>query len=163
MAIAGVSLAARYFDGPAGMIAGGAFRSGEFHLGPDPDWRFVRDLNTVEFQLMSPPRSRTTWILEHEGRLFIPSGYMNSGLGRLWKQWPPEAERDGRAILRIRNTIATKPAGAMMYPRQLRRVRPDNDALIAPLVAELNRKYGADATAEAVRSGALWLFELQPR
>jgi hypothetical protein len=153
--IGGMTVAARNFDGPAGMIAGGPFRSGDFHVGPDPDWQFVKDLSTVEFQLMKPPRSRTTWILEHEGRLFIPSGYMNSGIGRLWKQWPPEAERDGRAILRI--------GRAMMYPRQLRRVRPDDDALIEALVAELNRKYGAGATADTVRSGALWLFELQPR
>jgi hypothetical protein len=155
IAVGGLMLASRFFDGPTGMVAGGPFRSGDFHLGPDPDWRFVNDLQTVEFQLLKPPRSRTTWILEHDGRLFIPSGYMNSGFGRLWKQWPPEAERDGRAILRV--------GGVMMYPRQMRRVRTDDDDLIESLVAELNRKYGAGATAEAVQSGALWLFELQPR
>jgi hypothetical protein len=153
--IGGVSVATGYFDGPSGMIAGGPFRTGEFHVGPDPDWHFINGVETVEFQLVKPPRSRTTWILEHEGRIFIPSGYMNSGIGRLWKQWPPEAERDGRAILRIDRQ--------MMYPRQLRRIRPDNVALIEALVAEINRKYRAGATVEAVQSGSLWLFELLPR
>jgi hypothetical protein len=150
-----VSFAARYLDGPAGIIAGGPFRSGEFHVGPDPDWQFVNDVDTVEFQLVKPPRSRTTWILEHNGRIFVPSGYMNSGIGRLWKQWPPQAERDGRAILRVDRL--------MLYPRQLRRIDPDDSTLVEPLVAEINRKYRAGATVEAVRSGSLWLFELQPR
>jgi hypothetical protein len=151
----GIGFGARFLDGPAGMLAGGPFRSGDFHLGPDPDWQFVRDLDTVEFQLLKPPRSRTTWIIEHEGRLFIPSGYMNTGLGRLWKQWPPQAEHDGRAILRIDRV--------WLFPRQLRRVQADDPALIEPLVAELNRKYRVGATPEAVASGALWLFELHPR
>jgi hypothetical protein len=29
------------------------------------------------------------------------SGYMNTTVGRLWKQWPAQAERDGRAVVRI--------------------------------------------------------------
>jgi hypothetical protein len=153
--IVGIGFGARFLDGPAGMLAGGPFRSGDFHLGPDPDWDFVKDMETVEFQLLKPPRSRTTWIVEHQGRLFIPSGYMNSGMGRLWKQWPPQAEHDGRAILRIDR--------AWLFPRQLRRVRADDRTLIEPLVAEINRKYQVGATPETVASGALWLFELHPR
>lgn len=146
---------ARFSDGPVGMIAGGPLRSGAFHLGPEPEWDFVNGLDTVEFQLMKPARSRTTWILLHDGRIFIPSGYMNSGIGRLWKQWPPQAERDGRALLRV--------GGSVLYPRQLSRVRNDNLTLIEPLVAELNRKYGQAATMEMVEAESLWLFELHPR
>ncbi|MEQ8483150.1 MAG: hypothetical protein RIB46_02185 [Pseudomonadales bacterium] len=112
----------------------------------------MRDVDTVEFQLLDPPRSRTTWILLHEGRIYIPSGYMTTSWGRLWKQWPPEAERDGRALLRVGDTV---------YPRQL--VRVGDSARVAALVAEINRKYGAGATPAAVESGYLWLFELQPR
>lgn len=155
LVLLGVAYGARYLDGPAGMLAGGPFRSGDFHVGPDPDWQFVKDVETVEFQLLKPARSRTTWIIEHQGRLFIPSGYMDSGLGRLWKRWPPQAEQDGRAILRIN--------GSWMFPRQLRRVPAEDRALVEPLVAEINRKYRAGATPEAVASGALWLFELHPR
>lgn len=148
--IGALALLARSSDGPIGIVAGGPFTSGVLHPGPEPDWSFVRDLETVEFQLVDPPRSRTTWILEHRGRIFIPSGYMDSRWGRLWKQWPLEAERDGRAILRI---------GETLYPRHL--VRIQEGPLVEPLVAELNRKYDVGATPDAVRSGALWLFELQ--
>lgn len=26
-------------------------------------------------------------LVEHDGRIYVPSGYMTSNLGRLWKQW----------------------------------------------------------------------------
>lgn len=152
VAVGGVLVAARFSDGPLAMIAGGPFTSGEPYSGPEPDWQFVRDVDTVEFQLLQPARSRTTWILEHDGRIFIPCGYMDTAWGRLWKQWPIEAEQDGRALLRVDGTL---------YPRTLRRVQ--DGPLVAPLVAELNRKYPVQATLEAVAAGSLWLFELTPR
>lgn len=152
VAVGGVLVAARFSDGPLAMIAGGPFTSGELHSGPEPDWQFVRDVDTVEFQLLQPARSRTTWIVEHDGRVFIPCGYMDTAWGRLWKQWPIEAEQDGRALLRVDGTL---------YPRALRRVQ--DGPLVAPVVAELNRKYPIQATPEAVAAGSLWLFELTPR
>jgi hypothetical protein len=152
VAIGAVLVAARFHDGPLGIIAGGPFVKGEPVTGPEPDWTFAHDINTVEFQLLSPARSRTTWILEHDGKIYIPCGYMQSTIGRLWKHWPIEAERDGRAILRI---------GGKLYPRQL--VRVQDAAVIAPLTQEISRKYGAPATPETVTSGSLWLFELAPR
>jgi hypothetical protein len=91
----------RFADGPYALVPGGEFISGKLHLGPEPDWSFLKDRGEVEFQLIDPVRSRVTWILEHEGRIYIPSGYMTSTWGRLWKQWPIEAEKDGRAVLRI--------------------------------------------------------------
>lgn len=152
VAAGGVLVAARFSDGPLAMIAGGPFTSGEPYSGPEPDWQFVRDVETVEFQLLQPARSRTTWIVEHDGRVFIPCGYMDTAWGRLWKQWPIEAEQDGRALLRVADTL---------YPRALRRVQ--DGPLVAPVVAELNRKYPIQATPEAVAAGSLWLFELTPR
>jgi len=148
---------ARFADGPVAIIAGGPFASGEIYQGPEPDWDFVRDRPTVEFQLLDPPRSRTSWIIEHDGRIFIPCGYMDTTWGRLWKQWPIEAEADGRALLRIDDTI---------YERQL--VRIQNDPVIAPVVAKLGAKYmdASDMAAgdgvAAVNSGSLWLFEMAP-
>jgi hypothetical protein len=158
----------RFGDGPTAMIAGGAFRSGEVWSGDEPDWSFLRDREEVEFQLLDPERSRTTWIVEHEGRIYIPSGYMKSTIGRLWKQWPPEAERDGRVLLRVDGII---------YPRNLVRVK-ESPALPA-IVSELARKYlgqvpGAATDAagrQAMTDGALaqiandelWIFELTPR
>jgi hypothetical protein len=73
-------------------------------------------------------------------------------VGRLWKHWPIEAERDGRAILRI---------DGKLYERQL--VRVQDDAVIGPLTQEIRRKYSVPATPEAVKSGSLWLFEVAPR
>ncbi len=142
---------ARFHDGPLGIVAGGALLRGELVTGPEPDWSFAHDVNTVEFQLLSPERSRTTWILEHDGKIYIPCGYMDSTVGRLWKHWPIEAERDGRAILRI---------DGKRYQRQL--VRVQDPALIGPLTDEIRRKYAVPATPATVTSGSLWLFELAP-
>jgi hypothetical protein len=143
---------ARFSDGPLAIIAGGPLISGELVSDEATDWSFVRDVPTVEFQLLEPPRSRTTWILEHAGRIFIPCGYMNTVWGRLWKQWPVEAERDPRAILRVANR---------RYPRRLKRIQ--EGPLVPILVAELNRKYAAGMSAEDVESGSLWFFELEPQ
>lgn len=152
--LAGLLVGARFSDGPLALIAGGPFTSGELVSGPEPDWSFAHDVREVEFQLLDPERSRTTWIIEHEGRVYIPSGYMTSWWGKLWKQWPHEAERDGRIVLRV---------GDKLYERQL--VRVESGPLLAPITAELSRKYasGADIPVEAVTSGDLWLFELAPR
>jgi hypothetical protein len=153
-AVAVLLVAARFADGPVAIIAGGPFTSGEHITGPEPDWSFVRDVGEVEFQSLDPVRSRTTWIVEHDGKAYIPSGYMTTWWGKIWKKWPIEAEKDGRILLRIGNRI---------YERQL--VRVTEGPMIEPLLAQLSTKYldGADVPMEAVTSGYLWLFELAPR
>lgn len=144
---------ARFADGPIAIVAGGPFRSGERVGGPEPDWSFVRDVREVEFQLLHPARSRTTWILYHDGKAYIPCGYMTTWWGRIWKQWPHEAARDPRILLRI---------GDALYERRL--VRIHDGPVVAPLLAELGRKYGngREVPMEAVTSGSLWLYELAP-
>ena len=156
----------RFADGPYGIVAGGEFTSGERYLGPEPDWSFVKNRGEVEFQLLDPARSRTTWIVEHEGRIYIPCGYMNSTLGRWWKQWPIEAEKDGRAVLRI---------DGVLYDREVVRIK-DGDQL-SFLLSELGRKYlqrGAPLSPEEqeqalaaglkrIADGSLWIFEMAPR
>lgn len=152
--VGGVLIGARFADGPLEIVAGGPFSSGELVTGPEPDWSFVRDVQEVEFQLLEPPRSRTTWILEHEGKAYIPCGYMTTWWGRIWKQWPHEAAEDPRILLRI---------GDEIYERKL--VRIHEGPAVAPLLAELSRKYaqGSEIPMEAVSSGYLWLYELAPR
>jgi hypothetical protein len=151
-----VGLGARFADGPLAIVAGGPFRSGERVVGPEPDWSFVREVREVQLQLESPARSRTTWIVDHDGKAYIPCGYMDSRWGRLWKQWPLQAEKDGRALLRI---------GDKIYERQLVRIQSGPE--VEPIVAELARKYfGGEPPPDAVQgvsSGSLWLFELAPR
>ncbi len=143
----------RFTDGPIGIITGGAFSSGEV-VSEEPDWRYVKDFDIVEFQLLDPARSRTTWIVEHDGRIFIPSGYMLSTVGKIWKQWPLQAEKDGRAILRV---------DAKLYPRQLVRIK--DDPVLPAVLAELSRKYanGAQIPVSEVSRGSLWIFELVQR
>jgi hypothetical protein len=152
--IGGLLIGARFADGPVAIVAGGPFTSGELVSGPEPDWSFVRDVQEVEFQLLEPARSRTTWILDHEGKAYIPSGYMTTWWGKLWKRWPLEAEKDPRILLRI---------GDSLYERQLLRIQ--DGPSVAPLLAQLSRKYagGREIPIEAVTSGYLWLYELAPR
>jgi hypothetical protein len=156
----------RFADGPYALVAGGRFTSGKPYVGPEPDWSFVKDRREIEFQLVDPPRSRTTWILEHEGRIYVPCGYMDSILGRWWKRWAVEAERDGRAVLRI---------DGVLYERELVRIK-DGDQLPS-LLSELRRKYlqGSAPLSEEereqaladglrrIREGSLWIFEMAPR
>ena len=143
----------RFTDGPMGIITGGAFSSGEV-VSEEPDWRYVKDYDIVEFQLLDPARSRTTGIVEHDGRIFIPSGYMLSTVGKIWKQWPLQAEKDGRAVLRV---------DAKLYPRQLVRIK--DDPVLPAVLAELSRKYanGAQIPVSEVSRGSLWIFELVQR
>ncbi len=77
---------------------------------------------------------------------------MNSFLGCLWKKWPAQAERDGRAILRI---------DGKRYERQL--VRLKTEPVVAGVTAEFSRKYGTGMTPASIESEATWLFELAPR
>ncbi len=154
VAFGGLLVGARFADGPVAIVAGGPFTSGKLVSGPEPDWAFVRDVQEVEFQLLEPARSRTTWILYHDGKAYIPSGYMTTWYGKIWKQWPHEVEKDPRILLRI---------GDALYERKLVRIR--EGPAVAPVLAELSRKYvgGRDIPAEAVTSDYLWLYELAPR
>jgi len=152
--IAGLLVGARFNDGPIAIIAGGPFSSGDLVSGPEPDWSFVHGVREVEFPLLDPARSRTTWLLYHEGKAYIPCGYMTTWWGKIWKQWPLEAQREPSILLRI---------GGTLYERRL--VRVQEGPVVAPLLAELSRKYGGgnEISMEAVTSGYLWLYELAPR
>ena len=144
---------ARFGDGPIAIIPGGPLVAGELVTGPEPDWTFARDLAEMEFQLVEPPQSRTIWLEVHDKKLYVVSGYMNSTLGRIWKQWPAQALRDGRAVIRI---------DGKRYERKLVRILDDRLQLEA-IAAEVNRKYGASLRADMAASGDAWFFALQSR
>ena len=158
LVIGGTFFVARFHDGPLegslAIVAGGEFETGELQTGNEPDWKFLTDYPTIEFQLLDPARSRRTFIMETEGRIFIPSGYMNSIQGKVWKHWPMEAESDGRAILRV---------DGKLYERNLVRVKAGE--LLPGVLSELGRKYGGGQTVplSEIESNNLWIFELQPR
>ena len=156
-----IFVVARFSDGPIGsnpplqMVTAGPFKTGELEVASEePDWSFLKNYPTIQFQLLDPPRSRTTFVMETGGRIFIPSGYMNSTMGKIWKHWPKEAEKDGRAILRV---------DGKLYERSM--VRIHEGEVLDDVLAELSRKYagGFPVSKTDVDSGNLWIFELEPR
>ena len=155
-----IFVVARFSDGPIGngppleMVTAGPFKTGEMQTGEEPNCSFLKEYPIVQFQLLNPPRSRTTFIMETGGRIFIPSGYMNSTMGKIWKHWPMEAEKDGRALLRV---------DGKLYKRNM--VRIEEGEILTQVLAELSRKYagGFPVSQENIDSGDLWIFELEPR
>jgi hypothetical protein len=142
----------RFADGPNRVFSGGPLVAGELHAGPEPDWSFVNEIPTIELQLLDPPRSRRIWTVEHEGKLYVWSGYMGTVVGRLWKRWPVQAERDGRAVIRIDGT---------RYERQL--VRIASGDRLDGITAAISSKYPSRTTRASVEGGEVWLFEAAPR
>jgi hypothetical protein len=152
VAVVTLLVASGYSGTPSALFGGGELVGGELVTGGEPDWSFVRDLPTIELQLLNPPRSRVIWIVEHDGKPYVVSGYMSSAIGRLWKHWPAQAERDGRAIVRI---------AGKRYERTLKRIK--TGPVVEGVAAELRRKYGYGVTAADIEAGSTWLFELAPR
>lgn len=137
-------LGARLHDGPLAIIPGGAIASGEWVEPPISDWRFATDLDVIEMQLESQSTSRTTWILVRDGVAYIPCS-LGFPPG---KSWYHEAQRDGRAVLRIdgkRHRVSL--------------VRDDDPALADFARAEVGRKYGGSPPGDA---GVLF-FRIEPR
>jgi hypothetical protein len=146
-------------DGPSILFPGGELVSGELHRGPDPDWGFTDDTFVIELQLDSPMSSRRIFIMESDGKIYVPSGYMRSFLGRLWKDWAFQAaEGDGLAVARINGT---------RYERQL--IRVSEGEAIDGIARKLAQKYSGgapDAVAiskKQIIDGDTWIFELAPR
>ena len=148
-----VGVAARFGDGPITILPGGPLQAGELHTGTEPDWLFASDIMEMELQLVEPPVSRTVWLMVHEEKLYVVSGYMGSTVGKLWKQWPALALADGRAVVRI---------DGRRYERRLVRITDDRPLLDA-IAAEVQRKYGAALTADMAVTGDAWFFALAPR
>lgn len=121
-------------------------------MGAEPDWSFLGDVGTIDLQLLDPPRSRVVWVADYDGKAYVVSGYMGGVVGRLWKHWPAQAERDGRAVMRI---------NGRRYERTLVRVTTGVEVLEG-VSAELDRKYGFGQPG-SIEAGETWLFELAPR
>ena len=147
-------------DGPSILFPGGELISGELHTGPEPDWTFTDDVSTIELQLVNPLSSRTIFIMESGGKVYVPSGYMRSLLGRIWKDWAFQADAgDGLAVARI---------NGVRYERQLLRVT-EGDAIDGVAAKMAAKYYGGDspdavaAIKKSVADGDTWIFEMAPR
>jgi hypothetical protein len=146
-------------DGPSILFPGGELVTGELHRGPDPDWGFIKDIAVIDLQLDSPMSSRRIWIIESGGKVDVPSGYMRSFLGRLWKEWAFQAsDGDGLAVARI---------NGIRYERQL--IRVTGSEYIDGVARKLAEKYPSGApdavanTIKSINNGDTWIFELAPR
>ena len=142
----------RFADGPNRVFSGGPLLAGELHAGPEPDWRFVDEVPTVELQLLNPAQSRRIWIAQARGKLYVWSGYMGTTVGRIWKRWPAQAERDGRAVIRI---------NGVRYERQLHRIRSGDE--LDAIAAAITSKYPSQTTRAGIEAGDVWIFEAAPR
>jgi len=151
-AIVTAAVKQRSADGPNRVFSGGALVSGKLYSGVEPNWSFINDIDTLELQLLNPEQSRRIWTASVDGKIYVWSGYMNSMVGKLWKSWPAQAERDGRAIVRI---------DGVRYERELVRIK--SGAGLEALTSLLNEKYASTATPAAIDSGDLWMFEAAPR
>ncbi len=160
VAIATLRFDNRNADGPSILFPGGELVSGHLYTGPEPDWSFTDDVRTVELQLVDPLSSRRIFIMESDGKVYVPSGYMRSTLGKIWKDWAFQADDgNGLAVVRIDGT---------RYERQLVRIK--EGPVLDGIAAKLASKYGAGATTEAIEAGRAsieagdtWIFEMAPR
>ena len=144
-----------FANGPWGVVPGGSFA--ETSQPAPANWSFA-----VEFQLEEPVSSRTSWIMEHDNRIFIPSGYMNSTVGKIWKHWPAHAEKNGNALLRIDGQV---------FEVHMQRTKEAD--VLTPILSELARKYMGVVPPiddevlagmhQQVSSNNLWVFELVGR
>ena len=150
-AVATAAVKQRFADGPNLVFSGGPLEAGDLYSGAEPDWSFVNDIPTIEMQLMDPPTSRRIWTVEHNGKLYVWSGYMGSTVGKMWKQWPLQAENDGRALFRI---------NGVRYERHLERIQSGPE--LVGITAAITDKYPSQTTPAAVENGGVWLFEATP-
>lgn len=159
LGIAAFLFGMRFHDGPLEIVSGGPFKTGESAEAPD-DWSYLTDRMEIEFQTMDPDTSRIVWLGVFDKRLYIVSGYMNTGYGKIWKQWPHYLLNDDRIILRI---------DGKLYEQRLLRLM-DHPQLLQ-IMTIYGKKYGAgagpDVTIEQLRaalsSGDFWLFEVVDR
>jgi hypothetical protein len=139
-----VALGARFNDGPIGLFPGGPLEAGPLEEDPVTDWSFATDEETIELQLLSQDRSRTTWILVRGGAAFIPCSLSFPPA----KSWHQRAVENGRAVLRMRGR---------RYPVALERV--EDEELAAALGEVVRGKYGTGPPGE----GAAWYFRVTSR
>ncbi len=127
-------------DGPSVLFPGGALVSGKLYQGDEPDWSFTDDVFTIELQTTEPASSRRIFIMESAGKVYVPSGYMRSFLGKLWKDWAFQVEEGSRlAVARIEG---------VRYDRKL--IREMDPAIITGVANKLAQKYAGGVTLEAV-------------
>ena len=135
------------------IFRGGQFTSGEFYQGPELNWSFTNEIRLLELRLDETPDSRTKFIIESHGRIFVTCDYMGSPMGRFWKRWAVQATQgNGTAELRI---------GDVRSERTLKRITegPEIDWVIRSKID----KYRLVMNREMIAARETWVFEIAPR
>jgi hypothetical protein len=140
--VTAVALGARLHDGPLGPLPGGALVAGPLVTHPVPDWTFAASIAEIELQLDAQNRSRTVWVLVHQGKAYVPAATAFPP----GKTWHRAALEDGRATLRI---------DGKRYPVTLAKV--EDETVTAAVREVAGRKYGAGP------GGEIWLFSVTSR
>jgi len=141
--VVAVFVGARFSDGPLAIVPGGPLRSGEWVEADRVDWSFAADVEEIEFE--SGGRSRTTWVVVHEGEAYIPCS-LGFPPG---KSWHHEILEDPDGVLRVEGK---------RYARRF--VRVEDEGLKATLAGLARSKYPAPPGGG---SGGFWFFHVQPR
>lgn len=122
LAMAAVTVAARFSDGPIGPFPGGAL-SGTVDVDRHPDWRAVG--STVELEIRpDDPWSLRTYAIPYERELYVPSFQAER------RRWVAVALADPRVRVRL---------GDRLFERRLERVTdPATLARLVELMAQLH-------------------------
>lgn len=123
--VAALALVARRADGPIGPFPGGALH-GQMWRGPEPEWSFATDLDTIEVEVNpGDPRSGLTGVIVHDGKVYVPTTLVPI------KRWHRHVLEDSRVIVRI---------GSHLYRRCATRVT--DPKLLETLINTGQAKYG---------------------
>jgi len=142
--VAGLAItfvAAKFNDGPLGMIPGGPLRSGEMVTTFTARWDDARDIETIELQLADEETSRTTWIVVDGTKAYIPAS-LGFPPG---KTWHLRADENGRAIIRY---------NGRRY--DVRLDRTSDSEVKATLAGIVRNKYSGGPPSDS----EVWFFEI---
>ncbi len=170
--LAVVGVVARFSDGPIIVFPGGPLSYGIPTEYESVDWSRVAHIREFEFQLETPPRSRTTRVFIHANTPYVPCAFCTN---RFLKRWPRELEHDDRVVFRIDGMLiegratrvpndsaeyeAAKHTHALKYSRQ-------SDTRTAAERRAANLVVGAArlaSGAEDASEPASWLYRIDPR
>lgn len=132
--------------GPVGFVPGGTFDATPESAGPDADWSFVIDLDSVDVEVGGArPRTVRTGVVVRDGVVYLPV------TGSPFKRWPSAVRSDPEIVLRAAGRYFALLATPIEDPEELAALRRAGQ-----------EKYGAPFHAK-ILAGWTQYFRLSPR